>query len=268
MDSSFVARRLAVIVRPSLCRFGDGRRRRKAFRAAHQGSHNSMIVVTVASRKGGSGKSTLTAHLAAYGNKSSRRCLLVDADPQGSLTLWHSLRKGGEPMLLRTATRGVDNLISAAGNAGLDWVFIDTPPNMSAIVNDAIRAATLVVIPARPSVFDIDAVKDTIAYARERRKPYAVVLNAVPPRRDNNEAMVATVAREALDKLKAPVWSGQITQRGTYSLAVAEGEGAREFDPESGAASEIARLFSAIEKSVRVIKGDATAAHPMHRRAA
>ena len=86
-----------------------------------------MVVITVASRKGGSGKSTLTAHLAAYANKASRRCLLIDADPQGSLALWHGLRKSGEP-LLRSATRGVDNLIKAAKDAGLEWVFIDTPP--------------------------------------------------------------------------------------------------------------------------------------------
>ena len=73
-----------------------------------------MNVITLASRKGGVGKSTLTAHLAAYANKASRRCLLIDADPQGSLALWHCLRKSGEP-LLRSATRGVDNLIKAGG---------------------------------------------------------------------------------------------------------------------------------------------------------
>lgn len=226
-----------------------------------------MIVVTVASRKGGSGKSTLTAHLAAYANKASRRCLLVDADPQGSLTLWHSLRKSGEP-LLRNGTRGIDNLIKAAGEAGFDWVFIDTPPNTSGIVNDAIRAATLVVIPARPSIFDLDAVKETIAHARERRKPYAVVINGAPPKRDNAESAVTTAARESLDKLKAPVWSGQITHRSVYSMALGDGEGVREFEPDSLAANEIGRLFTAIERSVKVIQGDATAANPMHRRAA
>jgi chromosome partitioning protein len=171
-----------------------------------------MNVITVASRKGGSGKSTLTAHLAAYANKASRRCLVIDADPQGSLSLWHSLRKTGEP-LLRQATRGVDNLIRAAKDAGLDWVFIDTPPQMSGIVDDAIRAATLVVIPARPSVFDLDAVKETVEYARERRKPYAIVINGAPPRCDANDAPITFAAREILDGLKAPVWSGQITQR-------------------------------------------------------
>jgi chromosome partitioning protein len=211
-----------------------------------------MVVITVASRKGGSGKSTLTAHLAAYANKASRRCLLIDADPQGSLALWHSLRKSGEPL---------------AKDAGLEWVFIDTPPQMSGIVNDAIRAATLVVIPARPSVFDIDAVKQTIEYARERRKPYAIVLNGAPPKRDASEAPITAAARESLDKLKAPVWAGQITHRTTYSLALAEGEGAREFDPDSLAATEIARLFSAIERSVKAIQ-EGTAANAMHRRAA
>jgi chromosome partitioning protein len=226
-----------------------------------------MIVVTVASRKGGSGKSTLTAHLAAYANKPSRRCLLADADPQGSLTLWHSLRKSGEP-LLRNGTRGLDNLIKAAGESGFDWVFIDTPPNTSAIVNDAIKAATLVVIPARPSIFDLDAVKETIAYARERQKPYAVVINGAPPKRENAESAVTTSARESLDKLKAPVWSGQITHRSIYSMALAEGAAAREFEPDSLAANEIGRLFAAIERSVKVIQGDAAPAVPVGCRAA
>ena len=64
------------------------------------------------------------------------------------------------------------------------------------------------------------------------------------------------------------MWSGQITHRTTYSLALAEGEGAREFDPDSLAATEIARLFSAIERSVMAIQGKGSATSAMHRRAA
>ena len=48
-----------------------------------------MNVIVFASRKGGSGKSTLAAHLAAHVHKTTKPCLLIDADPQGSLTLWH-----------------------------------------------------------------------------------------------------------------------------------------------------------------------------------
>jgi chromosome partitioning protein len=226
-----------------------------------------MVIITVASRKGGSGKSTLTAHLAAYASKPSRRCLLIDADPQGSLALWHGLRQSEEPAL-RSVSRDIENVIRAARSAGTEWVFIDTPPQMSGPVNDAIRAATLVVIPARPSLFDLNAVKETIECARERRKPYAVVLNGAPPRRDNAEAAATAAARQCLNELKAPVWGGQITHRATYSLALAGGDSVREFEPESQAASEIARLFAAIERSVRAIQGEISANSGMHRRAA
>ena len=56
-----------------------------------------MNVIVFASRKGGTGKSTLADHLAAHVHKSTKPCLLIDADPQGSLTLWHKLRVTNEP---------------------------------------------------------------------------------------------------------------------------------------------------------------------------
>lgn len=145
-----------------------------------------MDVIVFASRKGGSGKSTLTAHLAAHAHRPSRPVLLIDADPQGSLALWHKLRGGGEPPL-RSAAEGVADLVKAAKRAGYEWVFIDTPPNMSAVVTDAIHMATLVVIPARLTVFDIAAIKETMDLSRQLHKPYAVVINGVPARRDNTK---------------------------------------------------------------------------------
>jgi chromosome partitioning protein len=58
-----------------------------------------MNVITLASRKGGAGKSTLTAHLATCAHAGGYRSLVIDADPQGSVTLWHSLRRQGGPAL-------------------------------------------------------------------------------------------------------------------------------------------------------------------------
>ena len=72
-----------------------------------------MNVLVFASRKGGSGKSTLAAHLAAYIHKPTRPCLLVDADPQGSLTLWQALRRTGEPPL-KAGTRGIADIVKQA----------------------------------------------------------------------------------------------------------------------------------------------------------
>jgi chromosome partitioning protein len=221
-----------------------------------------MNVIVFASRKGGSGKSTLAAHLAAQAHKPPCRVLMIDADPQGSLTLWHKLRTSGEPPIA-DATENVQEAVRQAKRAGYEWVFIDTPPNMSAIVADAIEAATLIVIPARLTLFDLAAIKETMVLARQKKKPYAVVINGVPARRDNTESPFVREARAVLNSLNVPVWSGQITQRNAYSLALAEGEGAAEYDGQSEAAAEITALWSAIEKSVKAIHGayEGTAMH-------
>lgn len=168
-----------------------------------------MEVVVFASRKGGSGKSTLAAHLAAHAHKPSRRCLLIDTDPQGSLALWHGLRVAdgaADDLPLKSAHRNIADAVRETKREGFDWVFIDTAPNMSAGVTDAMRTATLVIVPCRPGVFDLDAVKETIAFAREARKPYAVVINAAPPKRQDVEAPAVTQARAALAALHVPVW--------------------------------------------------------------
>jgi chromosome partitioning protein len=211
-----------------------------------------MNVITMASRKGGAGKSTLTAHLAAYCHQSGNRCTIIDADPQGSLTLWHSLRCGGEPQL-RNGARGIDRALAMAMVEGYQWAFIDTAASMWVVAQEAIRAATLVAIPARPGFFDLNAVRETVAAARERNKPYAVVLNSTPVKRDDKEAPAVSQSRAFFDKLGIPVWSGQISQRAGYVLTLAAGSSIGEVAPESAAGVEIAALWSAIERSVAAI---------------
>jgi chromosome partitioning protein len=213
-----------------------------------------MNVLAFASRKGGSGKSTLAAHLAAHVHGPSRRCLLIDDDPQGSLRLWNELRKD-DALPLKIVKRGITDVLKKAKRDGVEWVFIDTPPNISVGVIDAIQSATLVVIPCRPGVFDIVAVQETIGFARRARTPYAVVLNGAPPKRQDVESPLVTYARECLAELKTPVWGGQITQRASFSLALAEGESAKEYDVDSYSTAEIGQLWLAIEKSVNAIRG-------------
>jgi chromosome partitioning protein len=225
-----------------------------------------MDVLTFASRKGGSGKSTLAAHLAAHVHRPSRPCLLIDDDPQESLSLWNTLR-GDAALPLKTVKRSISDILKKAKGEGVQWVFVDTPPNMSVSVTDAIQCATLIIIPCRPGVFDIDAVQETIDFARRARKPYAVVINGAPPKRQDVESPSVTYARGTLAKLGIPVWGGQITQRSNFSLALATGEGAKEYDADSYSAEEMGRLWNAIERSVKAING-AREGGGMHRAAA
>jgi len=193
-----------------------------------------MNVITVASRKGGAGKTTICAHLAAHAHALGHRTLVIDADPQGSLAL--------------------------AMVDGIDWVFIDTAPTMWVVVQEAVRAATLVLIPARPGFLDLSAVRETVKCARERDKPYAVVLNACPVKRGQKEAPAVANARAWLEKNQIPVWSGQVSQRAGFVLSLSKGAGAAEDDARSLGAAEITKLWSAVEKSVEAVNAARAAA--------
>ena len=225
-----------------------------------------MNVLAFASRKGGAGKSTLAAHLAVHAHRTTRRCLLVDDDPQGSLTLWNDLR-AEYALPLKNIKRGIGDILKKAKKNCVEWILIDTPSNGSASVIEAIEAATLVIIPCRPGLFDIDAVQETIAFAQQARTPYAVILNAAPSKRQGTESSAVAAARKCLARLDVPVWGGQITHRAGYSLAPSDGEGLKDLDCDPHSEAEIGGLWSAIEKSVKVIRG-ARKKPAMHRAAA
>ena len=226
-----------------------------------------MNVIALASRKGGAGKSTLTAHLAAFAQRQGHRCLLIDADPQGSLALWHGRRADDQPAL-ETAARGIDGAVAQAMVQGYGWVFIDTSPTMWVVVQEAIRAATLVLIPARPGFFDLAAVRETVAVARKHCKPYAVVINAAPVKRDEKDAPAVALSRAELERLAIPTWSGQISHRAAYLTSLAAGASAGELVTDSPARNEIERLWSAVERSVEAIHGAHATVRPMHDQAA
>ena len=225
-----------------------------------------MNVLAFASRKGGAGKSTLAAHLVDHVYRMTRACLLVDDDPQGSLTLWNELR-AEYALPLKIVKRGIAHIVKKAERNGVEWIFIDTPPNTSVSVFEAIEAATLVIIPCRPGLLDIDAVQETVAFARQAGTPYAVVFYAAPPIRQEIEVPAVASARSYLAQLEGPVWGGQITHRASFSLALSEADGVKEYTSDPCSAAEIAGLWSAIEKSVKVIHGARDKA-AMHRVAA
>ena len=209
-----------------------------------------MNVITVASRGVGTGKTTLTARLAAIAQARRNRCLIIDADPQGTLAFCNSLNDDGVPPIV-TAERGIVRLLAMARGNGYQWVFIDTSSTMWVVAQEAVRVATLVVIPALPGFRELAAVRETVNLASEHNKPYAVVFNAAPPKRDGKEALMVRESRTFLDKYGIPVWSGQISERGDLDLD--DASDACDVDAPSLAAAEITRLWTAIERSVEAV---------------
>src|SRR5277367_1907568 len=111
-----------------------------------------MRIVVLASQKGGAGKTTLTGHLAiAAEQRGAKPVIMIDTDPQGSLSTWWNRRKADTPLLsplphLRDLPGRLEEL--RLGNVAL--VLIDTPPAITNAIREVMRVADLVVMPVRP----------------------------------------------------------------------------------------------------------------------
>jgi chromosome partitioning protein len=205
-----------------------------------------MNVITVVSCKAGTGKSTLTNDLAAYTFRDRRRCLIIDADPNRGLARLNARRAGGA-LPFATVRPVLDRQLQAAETLGYDWVLIDTGPEVSDVVREAVRAATMLLIPARLSLLNLIAVSQTIDLVGGSGRPYAVVLNGAQPCCGESDAQAIADWRAWLARCDIPVWQGQISERPGFV------PGTDEAGVRVRAATEIGQLWSLIDRAVAAI---------------
>jgi chromosome partitioning protein len=217
-----------------------------------------MKVITLASRKGGTGKTTLAINLAAIANRNERACV-VDMDPQQSTQVWKRLRAQDEtlPKLSTGSCRpaGLPKLLGELRSRNMRWVFIDTPPSLTAVVEVAIQHADLVLIPTRPDAFNLAAVTATIVLARQYAKPYVVVLNEAPSLRDGVASPMVKEARfqtsKAAELYAGRIWKSQLTHRNAIAYALNVGHALSDRPSYEAAYQEFERLWRQIRSLIR-----------------
>jgi chromosome partitioning protein len=157
------------------------------------------LVITIAQRKGGAGKTTLAAQLAIAWARQGARVAVLDIDPQGSLAAWIDLRRAR----LGSEAIGFDFAALPGWRAAqwvedrareTDLVVIDGPPHAETEARIAVRVAGLVLIPVQPSPLDLWATEATLKMARDERRRALIVLNRVPPRSSLTDDIAAALA--------------------------------------------------------------------------
>lgn len=197
-----------------------------------------MKIIAIISQKGGAGKTTLAVHLATAAIAAGYTTAIIDLDPQGTAASWGDRRTAGAPEVISGQAVRLPALTTAARENGADIVILDTAPNADQTASLSARAADLVLIPCRPSTFDLEAIETTLLLAKAAKKPAYVILNAVPPR--------SGIGKEAAAGLRAgggQVAPHQLSQRAAYGHSVIDGRTAQEFEPDGKAADEIVVLF-------------------------
>lgn len=206
-----------------------------------------MKTIALLSQKGGSGKTTLAVHLAVCAIQSGKAVALIDLDPQGSAVDWYEARDTtNELVAIQSTAAALPDILKKAKDGGVDLVIIDTAPHSSKDAATAAKLANFVLIPCRPSRFDLKAIRPTFDIIKLTKTPAAVVMNVCPRGR------LAEDSREALRAQGFPVLDMMISQRVAFSHAVIDGRSVHEYEPEGAAAADIDALFSFIKDKVKL----------------
>ena len=188
--------------------------------------------ITFAQQKGGAGKTTVLAHLAAAWAEAGRTVAIMDLDPQQSLTRWAKLRADQGITLLDSKDYRAGGDIKAARRTH-DVVLVDCPGAASSLLENAMRESDLVLAPCQPSVMDVWALASVLGTARKLKRPVRILLNRMPPRLGSLEEVLG-----ALGDSRSLLLATQLGNRNAYSQAVLSGRTAPEVSPRSTAAAE------------------------------
>jgi chromosome partitioning protein len=210
-----------------------------------------VYTIVTASQKGGSGKTTLTGHLAVEADRAGAGPVaLVDTDPQGSLALWWNARAAHTPQFIKAGMLDLGEVLAKLRKSGFRLTIIDTPPAITDSISHVVSFADLVVVPTRPSPHDLRAVGATVDIAERHGKPLIFVLNeAIARARITGESAVALSQHGTV----APV---TIHHRVDFAASMIDGRTVGEVVPNSSSAKEISELWLYIQQKLSKLVRD------------
>lgn len=204
-----------------------------------------MKTIVVASAKGGVGKTTIAAGLAAEGARRGQRTAIVDLDPLQCLARWHDSRKRVPDVsavaLIDSVSTGEQAVRVARRRADVDWLIIDTSPGPAGRVQTLMKVADVLVIPVRPSPVDVQCLDAMLDLATTSDTPHVVVLNGV-----SRGSQLLEGARGYLSARSIRTWDDQISADDALAIAMIDGHTGAEHDPSGRTACEFASLWDEV----------------------
>lgn len=198
-----------------------------------------MNVIAFVTQKGGTGKSSLAVSLAVAAEERGIKTSIIDLDPQGTAKNWYERREGtGGPEVNALQAGQLEAAMGILKKQGVQLVIIDTPGVDPPAATAATQVAILCLIPARPSIADIEAAAPTVRSITRLGKPFSYVLNQCPPGRS-----IRTSDAFRVLQLSGAVANTPLAMRADHMDALATGQGVTERDTTSKAAAEVRELL-------------------------
>jgi len=202
-------------------------------------------IISIICQKGGVGKTTTVVNLSSIFSKNGYKTLIIDLDPQGNVSTYLNFDKNTNEVtnsiqLLEGATEiypgelnenlsiipsnkeivrhneekiiggsRIRKLKQAGFFNNFDFVFIDTPPTMSSLVQEGIAASDYYLIPTKPEFLAIEGVAQAMNFAKTTLKNIpninpiflGVLLNQVEIKRSSYEEFLTELEYLLGDRL-------------------------------------------------------------------
>lgn len=201
-----------------------------------------MKTIVINSQKGGSGKTTICAHLSVEAERAGDGpVFLIDTDPQGTLSTWHEHRQAEVPQRVEVPLEKIAEGLAVLKSREAAYCFIDTAPTRTDENAALFRLADLVLVPIRPSPSDLWAAAATVALLKEAGIPFLFILTQAKA-----NASITAQAAAALSH-HGPVAETFIADRVPYAAAMTDGRTALELLAKGPAAIETAALWKNIK---------------------
>ncbi|MBE7526100.1 AAA family ATPase [candidate division WWE3 bacterium] len=205
-----------------------------------------MRKIAFLAQKGGSGKTTLAVHTAVAAAEAGETVVVIDTDPQKSATVWSNARAQETPVVATAAVTDLGRVIEAANQEQMTLAIVDTAPHAAPAATHIVRAVDLVVIPVRPTAFDVAAVGSAVDIVKAAGVRAVFVLSACPFRSPE-----IAETRTVLAEYGLPVAPTEIIDRRAFARAVATGRSVTEFESDGKAAIEIRAFWMWLREELK-----------------
>ncbi|NJL87490.1 MAG: ParA family protein [Leptolyngbyaceae cyanobacterium SM1_1_3] len=170
------------------------------------------MIITVASFKGGVGKTTTAIHLAAF-FQGQAETLLIDADPNRSALNWAS--RGDLPFEVMDEWQAGQNS-RAYGHVVIDTPARPVPADLAALAS----SCDLLILPTTPDILALDALVLTVEYLKQIQMcGYRILLTAIPPK----PSRAGEDVRAMLKEVNLPILEAGIRRVAAFQKAALAG---------------------------------------------
>lgn len=207
----------------------------------------TITKIATMSQKGGTGKTNAGVNLAVAAQLAGHTVAVIDLDPQATAAKWGDRREDKSLLVYSAHATRLQEAIYTAEQKGATFIVIDTQGSTNTSLVSIAKACDIVLIPCSPSLFDAEAIEETIMATTMAKTPAHIFFNAVDTR-----SSLINETKDAVEVYGVPCAPCMLGDRVAFKRSVIHGLGVQEFEPSSKAAREVNALYKYVSNSLEV----------------